>query len=298
MAGSLTSLSDFSTELADLVDRASRAVVSVDARPYRPASGLIVGPELVVTADHVIERDEELGVTLGDRRLAAVLAGRDPATDTAVLRVAGLGGVAPPRAPDPRVGQLVVSISRTRAGAVAAGLGVVAAIGGPLRTGAGATLRQVIRTDAASRRGTSGGAIVDASGGVIAMTTAGLVRGDAIGIPIGQLMEIATVLAANKGLRRAYLGVSVQPVRFPRVGSDGVKGGLLVSGLAPGAAADMAGILIGDVILAFNGTPVAHASDLQDALAASGEGSRATIDVSRGGTVQHVQVTAGARPSA
>jgi S1-C subfamily serine protease len=68
--------------------------------------------------------------------------------------------------------------------------------------------------------------------------------------------------------------------------------------VAPGAAADAGGILIGDVILAFNGARVVHASDLQDALAASGDGSRATIDVSRGGTVQQVQVTTGARPSA
>lgn len=296
-------LSVFSSELADLVARASASVVSVDGRHHRPGSGIILGTDLVVTADHVLEREDQLTVRAGERRLPATIAGRDPASDIAVLRVAGLGGTElgsiqsePGQAP--RIGQLVVSVSRTGSGGVSAGLGIINSIGGPLRTGRGITLTQVMRTDAPARPGTSGGAIVDAAGRVIAMTTSALLRGLPVGIPIEQLSEIATALASNRPLKRAYLGVSVQMVKFPKPGPDGVEGGLLVSGIAPQGAADRAGLLVGDVIVAFNDARLAQADDLQDMLAAAEAGAAASLSAIRGGSLQRIDVTLGARPSA
>jgi S1-C subfamily serine protease len=298
MPDTRTSLSAFSEQLTGLVDRAAALVVAIDARHCGAASGLIVGPDLVVTADHVVEREGGLVVRTGGRQMEATLAGRDPASDIAVLRVPGLGGAEPPPAAEPRAGQLVVSVARTPSGGITAGLGIVSAVGGPLRTGSGVTLRQVIRSDTASRRGTSGGAIVDTNGGVLAMTTAGLVRGATVGVPIGQLMEIASALAASRSIRRAYLGVSVQPIRLPRVGPHGDDRGLLVFGVAPDGAADKGGLLVGDVIVAFNGAAVKRMADLQDALAGVDAGAGVTLDVSRGGAMQQLQVTTGARPSA
>jgi S1-C subfamily serine protease len=293
-----SSLSALSTELADLVSQASAFVVSVDGRRHRAGSGIILNADLVVTADHVLEREDGLTVRADERRLPATIAGRDPASDIAVLRVAGLGGAELPRGEVPRVGQMVVSVSRTGSGGVSAGAGVINAIGGPLRTGRGVTLTQVMRTDAAARPGTSGGAIVDTAGRVIAMTTSALLRGLPVGIPIGQLVEIATALASNRPLKRAYLGVSVQPVRFPKPGPEGVEGGLLVSGIAPEGAADRAGLLVGDVIVAFNDARLAHADDLQDKLAAAEAGVAASLSAVRGGALQRIDVTLGARPSA
>lgn len=293
-----STLSTFSTELADLVAQASAFVVPVDGRHHRAGSGIVLGSDLVVTADHVLEREEGLAVRVDERRLAAKIAGRDPASDIAVLRVAGLGGAELARSEAARVGQMVVSVSRTGSGGVSAGVGVINSIGGPLRTGRGITLKQVMRTDAAARPGTSGGAIVDAAGRVIAMTTSALLRGLPVGIPIGQLQEIATALASNRPLKRAYLGVSVQPVRFPKPGPEGVEGGLLVFGIAPEGAADRAGLLVGDVIVAFNDTRLAHADDLQDRLAAAEVGVAASLSTVRGGALQRIDVTLGARPSA
>jgi S1-C subfamily serine protease len=297
MTDSKISLSDFSSQLADLVERAAAFVVSVDGRHRRPGSGIVIGPELVVTADHLLER-EDVAVRVDERRLPATVAGRDPASDIAVLRVPGLDGNPPARGNEPRVGQLAVSVSRTSTGGVSAGAGSINAVGGPLRTGRGVTLRQVIRTDAAARPGTSGGAIVEASGGVIAMTTSALLRGLPVGIPFDQLLEIATALASNAPLKRAYLGVSVQPVRFPKPGPDDMQGGLLVFGVAPEGAADRAGLLVGDVIVAFDRSRLAHADDLQDRLASAEAGSAAVVDVVRGGALQRIEVTLGARPSA
>ena len=311
MATTAFSLVDLSSQLAGLVERSSAFVVSVDGRPRRPGSGIIIGSDLVVTADHVLERDDNLAVRLGERRLDATLAGRDLASDVAVLRVPGLGGTEPPRGAVPRVGDFVVSISRTASGGVAAGTGVIGALGGPLRTGRGVILRQVVRTDAAARPGTSGGAIVSADGSVIAMSTSGLLRGLPVGIPAAHLWEIAAALTSSTPLRRAYLGVSVQPVRFPKAGPDGIEGGLLIFGIAPDSAADRAGVLVGDVIVGFGpsttpgtsnvpgaGDRLAHTDDLQDRLAGEEAGARRVLTLIRGGALERMDITLGARPSA
>jgi S1-C subfamily serine protease len=119
-----------------------------------------------------------------------------------------------------------------------------------------------------------------------------------VGIPTLQLREIAAALASSQPLNRAYLGVSVQPVRFPKAGPDGVERGLLVSGIARGDAADSAGLLVGDVIVELNGTHIAHVDDLQDGLSGLRSGSSAAVTVVRGGAKQRLDVTLGARQSA
>src|SRR5208282_4520430 len=81
-----------SNELAKLVERFQPDVVAVHARPHYPSSGVIWRPDIIVTADHTVRREEDLQVTLGDgRTVDAALVGRDPGTDVAVLKVKGLG---------------------------------------------------------------------------------------------------------------------------------------------------------------------------------------------------------------
>ena len=290
------SLSNISDQLADLVEGASGAVVSVDGRPGRAASGFIFGNDLVVTADHVLERDDHIRVRIADRSLDAEIAGRDPGTDVAVLRVPGLGGRPPERSDAIRPGQLVVAVSRTPTAAMpAAGFGVIAAVGGPLRTGRGIVLRQVFRTNASTYPGASGAAILDMSGRVIGMSTSGLLRGLPVVIPSAQLWELATALAAEAKVKRAYLGVSVQPVRFPKPAAGGVEGGLLVSGLAPDGAADRGGLLVGDVVVSVDGTRLQRADDLQDRLMDLEAGRPVTLGVIRGGAARDVSVVTGSR---
>lgn len=296
MATPTASLSAFSSQLADLVEQASTFVVSVGARHRRPASGIIFGPDLVVTADHVLQDDDQISVRIGDRRMSAEVAGRDPGTDVAVLRVAGLGGAAPQRSDSVRPGQLVISVSRTPTAATpAAGFGVIAALGGPLRTGGGVVLRQVFRTNASTYPGASGGAILDTDGRVIGMTTSGLLRGLPVVIPSTQLWELATSLASDTKVKRAYLGVSVQPVRFPKPAAEGATGGLLVSGVAADAAAERAGLLVGDVIVAIDNARITHADDLQDRLATLKAGGTINLGLVRAGTSVTLPVVTDAR---
>jgi len=289
-------LSAFSSHLADLVEQGSAFVVSVGPPHSRPGSGIVFAPDLVVTADHVLQEQDEVAVRVGDRRFTAELVGRDPGTDVAVLRASGLGGSEPPRSDAVRPGQLVVSVSRTPTAATpAAGFGVVAALGGPLRTGGGVMLRHVFRTNASTYPGASGGAILDTEGRVLGMSTSGLLRGLPVVIPSAQLWELATGLAKNKKVKRAYLGVSVQPVRFPKPAAGDIAGGLLVSGLAPDGAADRAGLLVGDVITAVDAARIAHVDDLHDRLAAIEAGARLTLSVVRAGAARDLQVVTDGR---
>src|SRR5215211_3535958 len=85
-------LSAFSNQMADAVERIGAALVLVNGRPRAAASGIVFGPDLVLTADHVLEREEDLTIQTGDgRTLPAQFVGRDPASDLAVLRVPNLG---------------------------------------------------------------------------------------------------------------------------------------------------------------------------------------------------------------
>ena len=90
-----TALTSFSNELSKLVQQASSSVVAVHARRRFPSSGVHWGPDLVVTADHTISRDDDIRVTLPDGRSAdATLLGRAPGADLAALKVPGLGAPA------------------------------------------------------------------------------------------------------------------------------------------------------------------------------------------------------------
>ena len=297
-----STLNAFSSQLADLVERASPSVVAVNGGHRRPGSGLIFGPDLVVTADHLLDREDHITVRVGTRRLAAEVAGREPGADIAVLRVAGLGGSEPERTDHVRTGQLVVSVSRTPTAAEpAVGIDVIAARGGPLRTGRGLILREVFRTAASTYPGASGAAILDTSGRVIGISTSGLLRGRPVVIPSAQLWDIASGLASGTAPKRAYLGVSVLPVQLPGVAEAAAgkaapaERGLLVSGLAQGAAAQTGGVLVGDVIVTVDGQPLRHPDDLQDRLATISAGVTVTLGLIRGGHRQQLEVVTGSR---
>jgi len=139
-----------SNQMADAVERVSSGLVLVNGRQRQPGSGIVYAPDLILTADHVLEREDDLSVQTHDKRtLAAQFVGRDPASDLAVLRVAE-GGLTPVVAAGQaaRVGQLTLAVGRASDEGPMASSGVISSIGGPLRTGRGVTLERYIRTDA------------------------------------------------------------------------------------------------------------------------------------------------------
>ncbi|MDQ2884608.1 MAG: S1C family serine protease [Chloroflexota bacterium] len=288
-----------SNQMADAVERVTPSLVIVNGRQRQPASGLIYGPDLVLTADHVLEREEDLTIQTHDNRtLPAQFVGRDLGTDLALLRVANLG-LAPAQATtEPvRVGQLVLAVGRTPGDGPMASTGVVSTVGGPLRTGRGTILERYIRTDATPYPGFSGGPLIDAQGDVVGILTTGLVNGVALAIPMDIAKGIADTLAKQGYIKRGYLGISSQLVELPvsqRAGRN-QEHGLLIVKVDESSPAQQGGVLVGDIVVALDGHSINDSEELQLLLVGDRVGRAVPVEVMRGNTLQTLSVTIGQR---
>jgi S1-C subfamily serine protease len=288
-----------SNQMADAVERVTPSLVIVNGRQRQPASGLIYGPDLVLTADHVLEREEDLTIETHDNRtLPAQFVGRDLGTDLALLRVANLG-LAPAQATTEsvRVGQLVLAVGRTPGDGPMASTGVVSTIGGPLRTGRGTILERYIRTDATAYPGFSGGPLIDAQGDVVGILTTGLVNGVALAIPMDIAKDIADTLAKQGYIKRGYLGISSQLVELPvsqRAGRN-QEHGLLIVKVDESSPAQQGGVLVGDIVVALDGHSINDSEELQLLLVGDRVGRAVPVEVMRGNTLQTLTVTIGQR---
>jgi serine protease DegQ len=293
-----TSLSTLSDALADAVAAVAPAVVQVQGR-RRPASGIICAPGAVLTNARLLGRDDGLRLRTPDgRTLEADLAGWDPATGLAVLRAAELN-IAPPAraATPPRVGHLALAVARSWSNSLTASAGIVAVIGGPLRTGPGRAIDEVIRTTAPVHEGFAGGAFVDTAGAVIGVTTAAAIRGFTVVIPAAIAWKTATDILQHGSPKRGFLGIAGHPVRLGarQRGDSPHETGLLVASITPGSPADEAGVLVGDVILEFDGRAVDSPEALLELLTGDRVGRAVPLHVLRGGQPQELRVTVGTR---
>jgi S1-C subfamily serine protease len=297
----LAALGALSDGMADAVEKIGTSVVRVNGRRRRSASGVVYSPNMVLTASHVLEREEDLTVGARDgRTLPAQFVGRDPSTDLAVLRVEGLNAdAARPAEGDPRIGQLALAVGsggRSSDGPRAS-LGVVSAVGGPTRTWRGPRLERYIQTDATPYPGFSGGPLIDARGDVLGIMTAGPMRGAAFVIPAELAWRVARTLEERGSVKRGYLGILSQPVRLP----DGrrleltQRGGLLVMGVEDGSPAGRGGLIIGDILATLDGQPVEDTEDLLALLTGERVGQEVPVKVVRGGELQTLEITVGER---
>jgi len=293
--------SDFSNGLADAVEKGGAGTILVDARRRYPASGIAYAADLVLTADHVVTRDEGLSVSGPDgKNYAVTIAGRDPGSDLALLRLTEKALVAAKIAKAaPKAGQLVIALGRPSPAGVQASWGIITAIGGPTRTGRGGLLDEYIQTETTPYPGFSGGPLIDAEGEVIGLNTSGLARGMALTIPMGFAVRIADALAKDGTVKRGYLGVRTQPVEIPEAARTTLKDkqehGLLVLWLEEKGPAERGGVLVGDILVAVNGHPVSDPDELFAALGSETVGKPVAVDVVRGGKPETVKVTVGER---
>jgi S1-C subfamily serine protease len=292
-------LTSFSSQLGDVVAAAAPAVVQVHGR-RRPASGLVYAENVVLTTVRALGREDGLRVRRHDgTALDAELAGWDPTTNLAVLRVAGLDTVPiAPAANAARVGHLALAVARSWSNAVTASAGIVSVIGGPLPTGRRRAIDEVIRTSAPMHDGFAGGAFLDTSGGLLGIATAASIRGLGVVIPVAIGWKTAGALLEHGSLRRGYLGLAGQPVALPEQqrGPDGRGDALLVVGVTEGSPASTGGLLVGDIILEFDGRPVEAPEDLLDLLAGDRIGRPAAIRALRGGVATDLTIVVGERP--
>lgn len=293
-------LATLSTAMATAVSHAETAVVQVDARRRLPASGIIWSEEgLVITAHHVVRRDQNINVRLGDGRLmTAQLVGRDPTTDLALLQIpAGNISPLPAATADPAVGNLVMGLGRPGRD-IQATLGIVSAVGESWRTRTGGQIDQYLQTDVLMYPGFSGGPLIDASGALLGLNTSGLSRGISLTIPRLTLERVAEALHSHGRIRRGYLGVSTQRATLPPDVEKKVEQdrGLLIVSVEPDSPAAQGELTLGDTIIALGETPITTHEELVAQLSGDRVGQAIPVTIVRGGQVETKTVTIGERP--
>jgi serine protease Do len=292
------SLDSLSNALADLASSSGGAVVQVLGR-RRPASGVIHGTDTILTTGRAIGREDGVRVRVGDGDpIAAELIGWDAAIGIAVLRTGAPLAAAPLSIAEtePRVGQIVLALGRSWSNALTASAGNVAVVGGPLRTGRRREIPRVIRITAPVHDGFAGGALVDASGHLAGITTAATIRGFAVVIPASIAWASARQILTTGG-SRGFIGVAVQPVHVPAAHrSGGREHALLVVGITAGSPAEAAGLIVGDIVLEFAGSPVQSPEDLLDRLTGDRVGQKVPVKTLHGGVIRDVDIVVANRP--
>jgi S1-C subfamily serine protease len=243
------------------------------------------------------DEDIEIGLPDGSTATAAVV-GRDPATDLAALRFSGStsGAAEWVDSGEVKTGHLVMSVSRPGS-KIRPSLGIIGAVGGSWRTPMGGRIDTDIQTDLGIHHGFSGSALVDMRGRVLGVNTAGIYRATAIVIPTATVRRVVEALLAHGTVRRGYLGIVTQPVRLPAAVAEriGQETALLVTSVQSGSPADQGGLVLGDAIVAFEGTPLRHPGELLPLLEEERIGKEVTLRVLRAGEVQEIRVTVGVR---
>jgi S1-C subfamily serine protease len=294
-------LVDLSNALADAAAKAGASTVLVNARQRIPASGIAIQADLVLAADHTIEREDDITVILPDgTELPAHLAGRDPGSDLAVLRLEKPAATpAEPVKEETRVGQIVLAVGRPAPDGIQASLGVISAIAGPVNTGSGGVLERYIRTDTTPFPGFSGGPLVDSSGRVIGLNTSGFGHGAAITIPADLAWKTAETLVVHGHVQRGYLGIRSQAVEIPDASQKALgrshPTGLLLVGVENDSPAGTGGLMVGDILVGIARHPVLDHEALMAQLNGVVVGQPTPVEILRGGQPMILHVTVGER---
>ena len=301
-------LDAYSQAVVSVAERVSPAVVNIAVTSRRlgrtpggrttpfevrgAGSGLILAPDgYVLTNSHVVHGAEKMEVTLADSRtFPAELVGEDSATDLAVIRVPGMGLPAAELGDSSKlkVGQLVIAIGNPFGFQCTVTAGVVSATGRSLRSQTGRLIENVIQTDAALNPGNSGGPLIDTRGRVVGINTAIIqhAQGICFAIPVNTARWVAGMLIKEGRVRRAYLGIAGQQRRIhPRLVRTyrlAHEVGVSVETVSANSPAWHAGIKTGDIIVAFNGEPIASVDCLHRSLSKAGIGDKASLSVIRG----------------
>ncbi len=293
-------LESLSVDMAQAVENAGNSLVRVQARRRQSATGIVWSADgLIVTAHHVVEREEGIRIGLPDgSQTTAALVGRDPTTDIAVLKAEATGLVPANWAEldGVRVGHLILAVGRPETG-VQATLGVVSALDGGWRTMAGGAVDAYVQTDVVMYPGFSGGALVGANGAFIGMNSSALVRGASVTLPAATLRRVAESLKVHGKVKRGFLGVNAQGVRLPSslVESLGQETGLLLAAVEQGSPADVGGLMVGDILVKVDGQPVRQMDDLMAALSGDRVGKSVPVTYVRGGQTAEAAVAIGER---
>jgi S1-C subfamily serine protease len=297
----MSEMSNFSDALVKLVTDASPAVVSVKAGAYSTVSGIIMDTEHIAVAEHALKRRDIIPIVThsGDEAAAKIL-GRDPGIDLAILQVEGLKTASLPAAEPTslKAGMLAAVIGMTRDVGPSVSLGILGAVGPRRRTWRGGSigsLDQFIRLDVNLYPSQTGAAVVDSAGHLIGMATPALSRHSTIALPVTTINRVIAELHKEGRIRVGYLGVGAQPVAIPenlRLKIPGSpEAGLILLSVVPGAAADDAGLQVGDILVSLNGQWLEDMENLQAQLRGEHIGKPSELQILRGGEPRTLPIT-------
>ncbi len=302
------SFKQLSSAMADASSALDASLVRVEGRRRMPATGIVWSAEIIITANHVLEFEENIVIGLPDGTTAhAKLVGRDPQNDLAVLKVEG-GKMQPAtwgNDVELRVGNLALAVARPGEN-LQASLGVVSAlVAGARKKNEGTKKRGYrrgmgqafvdgfVRTDLVMYPGFSGGALTIGDGAVYGLTTSGF-RGDAsIAVPVTTIKNSVNTLLTHGKMKQGYLGVGVQPVRLQENTATQLEQeiALLVVSVEKDSPASQSGFFVGDILIALDGEALENVDDLLMALQGERVGKTVEISILRGGESKTVSAT-------
>ena len=280
----LKSLSD---QFAAVIATAAPRLVAVHGADGGALSGIIWSTGLVVTAHEALEGEDDVKVTLPDgSTVPAHIAGRDPTTDVALLKLETPTLADWARAPTPAVGSIALAAGRGEHSPLAR-FGQVAEVGPAWRSMRGGEIDARITLDLRLNGRIEGGAALTPDGALIGMAVNGP-RRRALVIPATTIDRAVKTLAEKGYVPRGYLGVSLHRL--------GEGNGAIIVGLEANSPAANGGLLIGDIITTWNGEPVRGVGDVSKRLSGSAVGAPAKLGVQRGGNPIVVEIAIGERP--
>ena len=250
----------------------------------------------IVTAYHVVHGLEKVQVTSdGGKSFEATVVGHDRSSDLALLKVSEKFQPIPKGdSGSLRVGQFVLALANAYGTKASATSGIITGVKRNIGGWWGVQIEDAIVTDARVNPGYSGGPLVDANGTMVGLNVA-LVSSRGIAVPVDKVAQVVERVTSGKPVGRAYLGIVSNPVELPervsRLQSAEQEYGLVVLSVEPGSPADAAGLMLGDVVLGFDGKTVRGFRDLTAALTSETIGRESKLRIVRAGELKELTVT-------
>lgn len=290
-------LKSLSEATSALVQQTSQSVVSINSRMSRGTGIVLTSEGYIVTCNHVLQGCSTVKIGQGEKTFNAKIVATDPYNDIAILK-AEHGKFKPAELGDSdklNVGQFVIAIANPfNRQQPTATTGIITSVNSTLRGWQGTHMENIIATDAKLNPGFSGGPLADVDGKIVGINTA-YVWQRGIAIPINKAKTIADRLMTGRTIKKAYLGIVANTVAIPeelaeQTGLD-QETGVMIFSVEPNSPARKAGLMMGDVIMKFNGKPIVNFYDLPRRLAEDIVGKETKLTILRGEKLLELSIT-------
>ena len=300
MANQSDILTQFSNALTERNTAARGGIAAIQLAGARHLTGTIWQSDLLVASEQSLPKRDKFDVVLPDGGTSeAMLAGRDPGTNVALLRLTQPVVALHSGNGEPRVGALALAFGADGSGGATARMGLVNFIGPEWHSHAGGRINARIVLDIRLAPAEEGGPVFDVEGGRLGITTFGP-RGRVLVIPANTIEAVIPLLSQHGRVARGWLGVAFQPVAVPDSlqAQAGQSSGLMALSVVEGGPAAKAGVMPGDIVLAVDGTPTTSVRRVVPRLGSDSVGRAADLRLLRSGALVTVQAVIEARPAA